>query len=108
MGQLTLLVEVLKTNMHPLEVLRRPVVTEKSTLLQEQGKYAFEVAPKANKHEVRAAVERAFDVSVSTVNIVRTRGKLKRRGAKLVPTRSWKKAIVTLKSGQKIEFFEGA
>jgi large subunit ribosomal protein L23 len=94
--------------MHPLEVLRRPVVTEKSTLLQEQEKYAFEVAPKANKQEVRAAVERAFDVSVSAVNIVRTRGKLKRRGSRLVPTRSWKKAIVTLKAGQKIDFFEGA
>ena len=94
--------------MHSLSILRRPIITEKSTLLQDQGKYAFEVAPKANKQEVREAVERAFDVNVSAVNIVRTRGKLKRRGSRLVATRSWKKAIVTLKSGQKIELFEGA
>ena len=94
--------------MHPLEVLRRPVVTEKSTMLQEQGRYSFEVAPQANKKQVKEAVERAFRVKVRGVNMIHMRGKRKRRGPSWYNTRSWKKAVVTLRSGDKIELFEGA
>jgi large subunit ribosomal protein L23 len=93
--------------MHSLEVLRRPVITEKSTALQVQSKYAFEVADRANKRQVKEAVEKAFKVNVVGVNIITVHGKTKRVGRHQVKTSSWKKALVTLQSGQKIEFFEG-
>lgn len=93
--------------MHPYEVLRRPVITEKSTELQAQGKYAFEVARGANKPQVKQAVEKAFKVRVTAVNVVTVRGKLRRVGRRQVLTQSWKKAIVTLQPGDKIELFEG-
>ncbi|PZC46070.1 MAG: large subunit ribosomal protein L23 [Chloroflexi bacterium] len=90
------------------EVLRRPIVTEKSTLLQEKQKYVFEVAPDANKVQVREAVELVFDVNVLDVNIIKVRPKPKRRGQHAYMTRMWKKAVVTLSQGSKIELFEGA
>jgi large subunit ribosomal protein L23 len=93
--------------MHLYEVLRRPLITEKSTDLQSRSKYAFEVAEEANKPLVKQAVEKAFKVKVTGVNMVRVPGKTRRVGRRQVLTRSWKKAIVTLKSGDKIEFFEG-
>ena len=93
--------------MHSLEVLRRPVVTEKSTYLQERGRYVFEVAPSANKREIRQAVEDAFDVKVLSVNTMHVRGKRKRFGPRLVEQRSWKKAVVTLAPGNTITIFEG-
>ncbi len=93
--------------MHLYEVLRRPVITEKNTVLQAQGKYAFEVAGEANKHQIKQAVEKAFKVKVSAVNVMTVPGKTRRVGRRQVLTRSWKKAIVTLQSGDKIEFFEG-
>jgi large subunit ribosomal protein L23 len=93
--------------MHRYEVLRRPIVTEKTSLLQERNKYAFEVANKATKRQVKDAVETAFKVNVTKVNIVAMRGKQKRIGRRVVLTRSWKKAVVTLMPGQKIEFFAG-
>lgn len=89
------------------EVIRRPVVTEKSTALQEQSKYVFEVAEAANKIQIKEAVETAFKVSVLDVNVMRVRGKWRRIGRGRGMTRSWKKAIVTLTSGQRIELFEG-
>ena len=61
--------------MHVYEVLRRPLITEKTTVLQERNKYAFEIADKANKHEVKVAVEKAFKVNVTKVNIVSYHGK---------------------------------
>ena len=94
--------------MQVLQVLVRPVVTEQSTLLQEKGKYVFEVLPSANKIMVRRAVEQAFNVNVVSVNIVMNRGKAKRFGARRVTTRDIKKAIVTLKPGDRIQIFEGA
>ena len=94
--------------MHRLETLIRPVITEKSTLLQEQGKYVFEVAPTANKVMVREALETTYDVKVVGVNILKTRGKMKRYGPRHVKTRDRKKAIVTLKQGDRIQLFEGA
>ena len=93
--------------MHLYEVLRRPIITEKSTALQEQNKYAFEVTGKANKHQVRQAVEKAFKVKVVAVNMITVPGKTRRVGRRQVKTSSWKKAMVTLEAGQKIEFFEG-
>jgi large subunit ribosomal protein L23 len=93
--------------MHPYEVLRRPLITEKNTELQIQGKYAFEVAREANKPQIKQAVEKAFDVTVTTVNVMNIHGGVRRVGRRQVSTRSWKKAIVTLQPGDKIELFEG-
>ena len=93
--------------MHLYEVLRRPLITEKNALLQAQGKYAFEIAREANKQQIKQAVEKAFKVKVLAVNVMTVSGKMRRVGRQRVLTQSWKKAIVTLKSGDKIEFFEG-
>jgi len=92
---------------HLYEVLRRPLVTEKNTELQAQGKYAFEVAREANKHQIKQAVEKAFKVEVIAVNVMTVPGKTRRIGRRQVLTQSWKKAIVTLKTGDSIGFFEG-
>ncbi len=94
--------------MHLYEVLRRPLITEKNTILQQQqNKYAFEVAKETNKPQVKQAVEKAFKVKVTTVNMMMVPGKSKRVGKRVIQTRPWKKAIVTLQAGNKIEFFEG-
>ena len=93
--------------MHLYEVLRRPLITEKTTILQAQGKYAFEVASGANKHQVEQAVEKAFNVKVTAVNVMTVPGKSRRVRGREVITPSWKKAIVTLKPGDKIGLFEG-
>src|SRR6058998_2795812 len=88
----------------------RPVVSEKSTVLGEQGKYVFEVAPSANKIQIKRAVEQAFaakKVQVADVNILHVMGKTRRRGRSIGMTRSWKKAIVTLRAGQRLDLFEG-
>ena len=93
--------------MHLYEVLRRPLITEKSTALQVEGKYAFEVALGANKPQVKQAVEKAFKVEVTTVNMMTVPGKRRRLGRRQLPAHPWKKAVVTLKPGDKIELFEG-
>ena len=93
--------------MHLYEVLRRPLITEKNTMLQAQGKYVFEIAEEANKHQIKQAVEKVFKVRVMAVNVMTVPGKTKRVGRRMVLTPSHKKAIVTLKSGDKIELFEG-
>jgi large subunit ribosomal protein L23 len=88
----------------------RPVVSEKSTVLGEQGKYVFEVAPDANKIQIKQAVEQAFagkKVQVAAVNILHVVGKTRRRGRSIGHTRAWKKAVVTLKPGQRLDLFEG-
>jgi large subunit ribosomal protein L23 len=92
---------------HPYEVLRRPIVTEKTTLQGDQGKYAFEVHPQANKHQVKEAVETAFDVQVAAVNIITVPGKRRRYGRHVSTPHPWKKATVKLAEGQSIGFFEG-
>ena len=95
--------------MHTFEVLRRPLITEKSTILQDaQNKYAFEVDPRANKVQVKAAVEEAFSVKVTDVNMATIKGKRKRFGPRLVQRPSWKKAVVSLSPGDRIQIFEGA
>jgi large subunit ribosomal protein L23 len=93
--------------MQLFEVLRRPLVTEKGTSLQVMGKYAFEVADEANKVQVKQAVEKAFKVTVTAVNIMTVRGREKRVGRKQIVNSPWKKAVVTLKTGDKIQIFEG-
>ncbi|MGD1119215.1 MAG: 50S ribosomal protein L23 [Dehalococcoidales bacterium] len=93
--------------MHVYEVLRRPLITEKSTALQGLNKYAFEIADHANKMMIKQAVEKAFKVTVTGVNVVTVRGKTRKMGRRVVHTNPWKKAIVTLKTGDKIEYFEG-
>ena len=93
--------------MDSFDVLKRPVITEKSTLFQEMGRYVFEVAPKATKHEIKRAVEQIFDVKVLKVNTMNVRGKSKRFGPRNAVQPSWKKAIVKLAPGDTITIFEG-
>jgi large subunit ribosomal protein L23 len=91
-------------------VLKRPIVTEKMTALQEKGHYAFEVGLEANKIDIAKAVEKKFGVTVVGVRTVRYKGKAKtqltRKGRFAGRRAAWKKAIVRLKEGDKIEFFE--
>jgi large subunit ribosomal protein L23 len=89
------------------DVVRRPVITEKSTMLAEDGRYTFEVAVGATKTRVKEAVETAFGVKVAQVNVMSVRGKRKRFGPRLKAKPSWRKAVVTLAKGEKIEFFGG-
>jgi large subunit ribosomal protein L23 len=93
--------------LHLYEVLRRPLITEKATWLKERDKYAFEVASKATRSQIKEAVEHAFEVKVSKVNVMMVPGKTRRFGSRQVTSSPWKKAIVTLAPGHKITFFEG-
>lgn len=93
--------------MHPYEVLRRPIISEKATLLQEGNKYVFAVAKETNKVQIKQAVELAFKVKVSKVNVITIPGKTKRMGRREVTSSPWKKAVITLGPGDKISFFEG-
>ena len=93
--------------MHLYKVLQRPLVTEKNSVLQAQGKYAFKVAQEANKEQIKQAVEKAFKVTVTGVNVMTVAGKRRRMRGREVMSPSWKKALVTLKPGDKIELFEG-
>jgi len=92
---------------HPYEVIVRPLITEKATILASDHKYAFEVDRRANKNQIRDAVQMAFNVHVSAVNTMNVRGKQRHVGRRVTTTRSWKKAIVTLQAGDSIEIFEG-
>jgi large subunit ribosomal protein L23 len=89
------------------EVLRRPRVTEKSTELAEMGQYVFEVHRDANKHQIKQAVERAWpNVKVRKVNTMIVPGKRRRWKRHFATLPDWKKAIVTLEPGQRIDLFE--
>lgn len=90
------------------DIIIRPIITEKSSSLMELNKYTFEVHRSANKIQIRKAVEEIFKVKVLSVNTMNVKGKPKRMGAYKGYSRSWKKAIVALPEGQRIEFFEGA
>ena len=92
------------------EVIRRPLVTEKTTTLRDDGKtVAFEVARDANKIDIRRAVEKLLGAKVQEVRTSITRGKLKRQGRFVGRRPDWKKAYVRLKDGEKLpEFIEGA
>ena len=91
-------------------ILYRPIVTEKMTNVQEQGCYAFEVDPGANKIDIARAIEKKFSVTVTNVRTMNYKGKSKsqmtKRGAFRGKTARYKKAIVTLKTGDKINLFE--
>lgn len=93
--------------MNPRQVIRRPVVTEESMKRTAEGKYTFAVDPDATKTDIREAVEALFKVKVTKVNTVTMRGKERRVGRFRGRRPDWKKAIVTLAEGQRIEFFEG-
>ena len=93
--------------LHPYAVLIRPIITEKSTVLTGADKYVFEVDLRANKNQIREAVQVAFNVRVFEVNTMVMKGKPKRFGHKVTNRPDWKKAIVTLAPGDKIELFEG-
>ena len=90
------------------DIIIRPIITEKSSTLVELNKYTFEVHRSANKIQIRQAIEQIFKVKVLSVNTMNVPSKPKRMGAFVGKTRSWKKAIVALPEGQRIEFFEGA
>lgn len=94
------------------EIIARPILTEKMTKLQEARQYAFEVPASANKIEIEQAVQKKFRVTVTSVRTQRIKGKekvqLTRRGRFAGRKRNWKKALVTLKAGDKIDFFENA
>ncbi len=90
------------------DIVKRPIITEQSMEGVESGRYVFEVARKANKIEIKKAVEEIFGVDVASVNTMNYKGKEKRQGATSGFRPSWKKAVVTLKENSKtIEFFEG-
>jgi large subunit ribosomal protein L23 len=90
------------------QVIIRPIVSEKSYALIAQNKYTFRVHPNAHKTQIRDAVQQIFDVEVAEVKTMTVRSKPKRRGYTAGRTRSWKKAIVMLVPGDRIELFEGA
>lgn len=92
---------------NPRDILKKPIVSERSMDLLEQNKYSFYVDPSANKIEIKHAVQQLFNVTVTDVNTMNLKGKLKRVGRYLGRTANKKKAIVTLKDGDKIEIFEG-
>lgn len=94
--------------MDPYEVLIRPIVTEKSGFQSDKlNRYSFEVDVRANKHQIKDAVERVFNVDVVAVNVMNIRGKRRRWGRIEGRTKDWKKAVVTVASGQSIQLFEG-
>jgi large subunit ribosomal protein L23 len=94
--------------MHASQILLAPIVSEKSYAGTSVGKYTFRVHEDAHRTQVRQAVEELFEVQVSRVNIVKVQPKPKRRGQIRGMKQGWKKAIVQLKPGYTIEFFEGA
>jgi large subunit ribosomal protein L23 len=95
-------------SLHSTQVLIKPVVSEKSYEGIAHNKYTFQIHPDAHKTQVRQAVEELFEVKVVGVNIVKVQPKPKRRGRITGTKPGWKKAIVELKAGDKIEIFEGA
>ena len=96
-----------ENNMVTQDILKKPIVTEKTTLLQDRRTYVFEVSSLATKPEIKEAIELAFDVNVLSVNTMHVKGKVKRFGPRQSQRRSWKKAIVTLAQGESITIFEG-
>lgn len=94
--------------MNPYDIIKRPVNTEKTTVQKESAnQVTFEVDRRANRIEIGKAVETVFNVKVSGVRTMQVKGKIKRRGRTLGKRKDWKKAIVTLMPGERIEFFDG-
>ena len=91
------------------DVIKRPVITEKTSIQKAiSNQFTFEVDRKANRIEIKRAIEGIFEVSVASVRTMQVKGKAKRRGRIVGKRRNWKKAIVKLMPGERIEFFEGA
>ena len=89
------------------EVIKRPIISEKSSALSEVGgKYVFEVALASNKHQIRDAIQQLFSVKVKSVHTMVMHGEYKRMAKAVLKKSNWKKAIVTLQEGQKIDFFQ--
>ena len=95
--------------MNIYQILKRPILTEKSDYQRDDNQYVFEVARQANKLQIKEAVEVLFDVQVVAVNTMIMKPKRRRMGRKMITTRpAWKRAVVTLAPGERIqEFFEG-
>lgn len=94
--------------MSQYDIIRRPLITEKTSIQKETAnQLTFEVDRKANRIEIRRAIERIFNVRVATVRTMQVKGKVKQRGRIVGKRRDWKKAIVTLRPGERIDFFEG-
>jgi len=95
--------------MNVYQVLKRPIITEKSDYQRDERQYVFEVSRQANKHQIKEAVETLFDVRVDSVNTMIMKPKRRRLGRKMIVTRpAWKRAVVTLAPGERIQaFFEG-
>jgi len=89
------------------EVLIKPLITEKNTMLGAEGKYTFKIDRRANKTQVKEAVEAIFKVNVTAVNTISVPPKTRRVGRTIGKTQAWKKAVVTLRPGQRLEIFEG-
>ncbi|MEW6088518.1 MAG: 50S ribosomal protein L23 [bacterium] len=88
----------------PQSIIFRPIITERATLMRDKdNKYLFEIAPEANKKEVKAAIEELFKVKVKRVNMMNVMGKFRRVRGKIGKKSDWKKALVTLKEGNKID-----
>ncbi len=91
------------------DVIIRPLITEKTNIQKEtSNQFTFEVDRRANRIEIKRAIENIFKVNVASVRTIQVKGKRKRRGRIIGKRRDWKKAIVTLRPGERIEFFEGA
>ena len=91
-----------------LNVIKKPLITEKNTMLNAMGVYVFEVDQKATKVDVKRAVEKSFQVKVDSVNTAICRGKSRRTRLGMSKVKRWKKAMVKLAPGEKIAIFEGA
>jgi large subunit ribosomal protein L23 len=94
--------------MDPHQIIIRPVISEKSyNLIESEGQYTFQVDRRANKNQIKHAIESAFDVRVQKVNTAHVKSKPKRQGLTRGRTSTWKKAVVKLAEGDRIELFEG-
>ena len=94
--------------MDPHQVIIRPVISETSyNLIESEGQYTFQVDRRANKNQIKRAIESAFDVKVDKVNTANVKSKPKRQGLTSGRTSTWKKAVVKLAEGERIELFEG-
>ncbi len=95
--------------MNQYEIIKRPLITEKTNIQKElHNQLTFEVDRRANRIEIKRAIETIFNVRVAAVRTSQVTGKIKRRGRILGKRRDWKKAVVTLRPGERIDFFEGA
>jgi len=95
--------------MIPYDIVKRPLITEKTSIQKEDyNQISFEVDRKANRVEIKRAIENIFNVNVAAVRTMQVKGKAKQRGRIVGKRRNWKKAVVKLMPGERIDFFEGA